>query len=256
MRTLLLSDIHANAEALDAVLEDALSRRFEQVLFLGDAVGYGPDPAYALESLADLGAACVLGNHDAWLLEIAGGGNPASYGVVGEVLAWQLERLGSAHLEELRRWPERLEVGPDEGRPRGYTAVHGSPRSTFEYVDTVPRARAVFAAWPGWLAFVGHTHLPGVYATLEGPAGLWVRHQAVREGRARLPMPPRARWIANPGSVGQPRDGDPRASYGVFDEERAVLEVYRVAYDRPATQAKLRAAGLPEPLAARLGVGR
>lgn len=261
MRTLLLSDAHANAEALDAVLEDAVSRRFQRVAFVGDAVGYGPDPAEVLERLGNLGALCVLGNHDAWLLRIADGEDPRGFGIIGQVLAWQLERLSPALVAGLRAWPRRRVMPPARGpRPErdlsGFLVVHGSPRDPDEYVDSIAAARAVFAGWDGPLAVVGHTHQPGVHATLEGPVGEWVRHQAFVGGRERVLVPPRARWIANPGAVGQPRDGDPRASYAVFDDVENALEFFRVEYDWRATAAKIRAAGLPEPIAARLGVGR
>jgi diadenosine tetraphosphatase ApaH/serine/threonine PP2A family protein phosphatase len=266
VRTLFLSDIHANREALDAVLEHAARQATDRVIFLGDAVGYGPDPGHVLDVLADLAAECVIGNHDRWLLDLLDGAEPHSYGIVGVVLEWQLTELQNRHIEQLQSWPERRVYEPRtlstdrEGMPLkssiGFEVVHGSPRELFEYIDGVPVARNVFAEWPGRLVFVGHTHLPGVYATLEGPSGDWVKHNPARDDKSRFPLPPKARWIVNPGSVGQPRDGVARASYAIFDDEKGILEIFRVSYDFGPTQAKLRRAGLPEALAARLSVGR
>jgi diadenosine tetraphosphatase ApaH/serine/threonine PP2A family protein phosphatase len=269
VRILLLSDIHANFQALQAVLNDATARGFDRVVCLGDAVGYGPNPVEVLETLESLGANCIVGNHDEWLLSIWHGEDPQHYGVIGMVLRWQLNQLGPRHISQLRTWvgKRNISTGGEEGVPtaRGiagdripkeFLIIHGSPRSTFEYVDSISVARTVFGVWPGRLAFVGHTHIPGVYTTLDGPAGDWTRHHTMPDEHNRLVLPPKARWIANPGSVGQPRDGDPRSSYGFYDDERGIFEVHRVAYDIEIVQRQLREAGLPEPIAARLSVGR
>ena len=282
VRILFLTDIHANLEALIAVLNDAVPRGYDRVICLGDAVGYGPDPVGVLETLESMGANCIVGNHDEWLLQISHGGDPQQYGVVGMVLKWQLDQLGPRHLSQLRTWVGKRTItldGDNAGEapahssysstsystanatmvnrvPREFLIIHGSPRSTFEYVDSLNVARSVFGAWSGRLAFVGHTHIPGVYATLEGPVGDWTRFHPMSETHNKLPIPPKARWIVNPGSVGQPRDGNPRASYGIYDDEKGTLEVHRVAYNFEITQKKIREAGLPEALASRLAVGR
>lgn len=255
VRVLLLADIHANAASLEAVLLDAGARGFDRVAFLGDAVGYGPDPAFVLDRLADLDAACILGNHDAWLLDTAAGRVQSGLGLVGDALRWQLTHLEERHLAQLRSWPHRSALNLP-GRVPVAELLHGSPREDFEYMDSISLARAVFSEWPGKLAFVGHTHLPGVYATLEGPVGEWVKHHAAHEEHLALRFPPLARWIVNPGSAGQPRDGDPRASYAIFDDRLEQVDIYRVPYDVEGTVHAARAAGLPEFFAARLAVGR
>ncbi|WP_041231325.1 metallophosphoesterase family protein [Deinococcus peraridilitoris] len=252
MRLLLLSDIHANLAALEAVLGDAERQVYDRVVCLGDVLGYGPQPREVLARLRDLNARCILGNHDLWALQLARGANrQAQDNVVMQVLHWQLQRLSSADLNGLAAWPEvhDEELGGFTVRFR-----HGSPLSLLAYVSSLARAREAFAAWEGQVCFVGHTHLPGVYATVDAPPGEWVKHQSLSAG-GRFLWAPRARLILNPGSVGQPRDGNPQASYGLFDIEQHTFEVFRVPYDVGFTQAALRSAGLPASLGARLAVG-
>nr|WP_221277087.1 metallophosphoesterase family protein [Deinobacterium chartae] len=256
---MLLSDVHANLAALEAVLQAASALGWDQAVSLGDALGYGPNPGEVLDLLQEVGVRCIAGNHDRWLLDLHPGTDGFLGGSVGAALRWQRARLNAAQLERVRGWPEWIEAEVG-GRAELALCRHGSPRSLTTYVDSLARAREEFADWEGTLAFVGHTHLPGVYSTLEGPVGDWIKHHPLGGARTeavqQLTLPPRARWIVNPGSVGQPRDGDPRAAFAIFDGERGVLEVHRVAYDLERTQAQLRAAGLPEVLAARLAEGR
>lgn len=280
MRLLLLSDIHANHTALAAVLRDALARGFDQVVNLGDALGYGPHPREVLRALRDLNATCVRGNHEQMLLDHAGAANgrglrgrlglggqslggqglggPGGPGqhsqvqgsVVWTALLWQLGRLSADDLAWVQGWPDGLDDPAVGARYR-----HGTPVSLDAYTDSVTAARDAFAQWSGRLGFVGHTHVPGVYATLNAPVGEWIKFQALREGGS-YPVPPGARVILNPGSVGQPRDGNPDASYGLFDTARGVFEVLRVPYDLDRAQAAALEAGLPPVLAARLALGR
>lgn len=250
VRLLLLSDIHANYAALQAALNDAERRGFDQVVHLGDALGYGPQPHEVLSTLRDLGARCVRGNHEQLLLECASGARAGWGGVVTEALQWQLTRLSRQDLDWVASWPDGFDDPETGARYR-----HGTPASLDRYLGSVPAAREAFAAWEGTLAFVGHTHIPAVYATLNAPVGEWIKGQNLSEGGHYL-VPPRARVILNPGSVGQPRDGDPAASYGLFDTARAAFEVVRVSYDVSRTQAAARRAGLPEALVTRLAAGR
>jgi predicted phosphodiesterase len=273
VRFLMLADIHANIEALEAVLEDAKSRQYDMVIFLGDAVGYGPDPGAVIDKLEELNARCILGNHEAMMLGLPNA--EVLDGPAGQAIRWQRERLSVKQLDFLRKLPERrkysgssganqdLGLSVDskvsdaaEGIPKEFFMVHGSPKNLFDYIDNLGNARAAFSDWAGRLAFVGHTHKPGVYATINGPTGEWTRWQGMEDEHNRLPMPPKARWIANPGSVGQPRDGNPNASYGIYDYAKGMFEVHRVKYDLEMTQQKIRAAGLPDMLAARLEVGK
>ncbi len=252
MRYLLLADIHSNSDALEAVLLDALKRNYEQTIFLGDAVGYGADAAGVLKQLEALKPRSIVGNHDLMLLEMAQGKNIKAETPVGMSLRLNLSQLLPSQIGFIQTWVEQASVRLD-GAP--VTFIHGSPRDPREYVDSVSTARAIFKTWTGKLAFVGHSHLSGVFACLENNTDVTIFH-ALTENENRMPMPPRGRWIINPGSVGQPRDGNPKASYGVFDTSTKVLEVYRVGYDIAAAQKKIRAAGLPEALAARLDIGR
>ncbi|WP_034386222.1 metallophosphoesterase [Deinococcus sp. YIM 77859] len=250
MRLLLLSDIHANQPALTAVLRDAAVRGFDQVIHLGDALGYGPHPREVLSTLRALNATCLLGNHEQMLLAYADGRRPGASSVVAAALLWQLEELTPAELAWVRTWPDGTDPPGVDARCR-----HGTPLSLDDYTDSITAARDAFTRWPGRLAFVGHTHLPAVYATLKAPVGEWIKHQALTEGGAYL-VPPAARVILNPGSVGQPRDGNPQASYALYDSVRGSFEVVRVPYDVARTQEAILAAGLPPVLAARLAIGK
>lgn len=251
MRLLLLADIHANLEALEAVLVDAATRGYSDTLFLGDAVGYGADAGAVLQRLKLLSPRCVRGNHEQMLLSAARTGKPSDT-PVGQALKLALAQLSADDLEWLRGWKQGIKAL--HGNVESFF-VHGSPRDPNEYMDSLSAARAAFTDWAGRLAFVGHSHIAGVYAALERDVSN-VRFTAFLEGVNRMALPPRGRWIVNPGSVGQPRDGDPRAGYGIFDFTRNTLEVYRVQYDVAGAQQKIRAAGLPDVLAARLSVGK
>ncbi|WP_027460607.1 metallophosphoesterase family protein [Deinococcus murrayi] len=253
MRLLLLSDIHANAPALEAVLADAAGRGYDRAVMLGDALGYGGNPAEVLARLRELGAECIRGNHEQMGLDLLGRGGGellGSGGVVGAALEWQFGQLGADDLTWVASWPDGL-----EDREVGARFRHGTPLSLDTYADSVTAARDAFAGWGGRLGFVGHTHLPGVYAALHAPVGEWVKFQGLSAGGSYL-LPPGIRAICNPGSVGQPRDGDPRASYALFDVGRQTFEVVRVAYPVEAAQTAILEAGLPPVLAARLALGR
>lgn len=250
VRLLLLSDIHANHAALEAVLRDAETRRYDRAVHLGDAVGYGPHPQAVLDTLRDLDATCILGNHDRMLLEYADHRREFKESVVSAALRWQLSRLGEREVNWVRTWRDGVD-DPDVGaRYR-----HGTPTSLDDYMDSVNAARDAFAQWQGRLGFVGHTHMPGVYATLNAPVGEWIKAQPFPDGGSYL-VPPSARVILNPGSVGQPRDGNPGASYAIFDTARGSFEVRRVPYDIARTQEAILEAGLPQVLAARLAIGK
>ena len=249
MRLLLLSDIHANFTALEAVLNDGQARKYSHVVHLGDALGYGPHPREVLAELRNLDATCLMGNHDRMLLDRADGLN-MKVSIVSQALSWQLERLSERDLAWVRSWRDGIDDPEIHARYR-----HGTPLSLDDYTDTVTAAREAFAGWHGRLAFVGHTHHPAVYATLNAPVGEWVKHQAFVQGGSYM-VPPGARVILNPGSVGQPRDGNPHASYAVYDSTRAHFQVFRVPYDVEKVQADVNAAGLPEVLGARLLLGK
>ncbi|SDF31229.1 protein phosphatase [Thermus arciformis] len=239
MRYLVLSDIHGNWPALETVLRAAPP--FDRVLFLGDAVGYYPDGDRVLDWLWEVGAECVLGNHDAWLLALEA---LPQEGVVLEILAWQRRRLAKRHLEFLASWPWQKEV-------EGGLLVHGSPCDPLEYLDDLALAREAFGCTGARLAFHGHTHLAGAFLELQGPRP-WVRYQAFPEG-GELLLPPSVRALVNPGSVGQPRDRVPGAAFALWEGDRILF--HRVAYDLERVAHRLAEEGFPPWLYTRLTLG-
>ncbi len=253
MRYLVLSDVHANATALEAVLRHARLKRWDEALFLGDAIGYYTQPNETVALLRDLGpSAALIGNHEDLLFARADEREVTAYkedGAVGEVILRHLDELTSDNLAYLRSFEMRA-VGD------GWELAHGALRDPWEYLSTLQKAQDNLPLMTRNLCFVGHTHIPKVFASIAGPEGdLW-RTVAFRREQAVYRIPPKAKVIFNPGSVGQPRDGIPLASYAIFDEEHRALELYRVEYDLLAVQRMVLAKGYPEALAHRLSVGK
>lgn len=247
MRYLVLSDIHANLEALETCLADAGSRGYDRVLLLGDVVGYGPNPNEVVEAVRALDlVAAVRGNHD----KVASGlESPEGFNVVARSAAlWTLERLTPGN----RAWVSNLPTGPlivDDL----IEICHGSPFDEDAYVfDELDAVRALKAANRP-LCLFGHTHYPITFVQT-GPKLEAVA--ASRDAESRIDLQPTTRYLLNPGSVGQPRDGDARAAYAIIDSEAARVELVRLAYPVHRTQAKIAAAGLPQVLGDRLAVGR
>ena len=241
MKTLLISDIHANLTALEAVLADA--GPVEAVWCLGDLVGYGPDPNECVERVAGLpNLRCVMGNHDAAALRQieVDAFNPEARAA----LLWTQERLSAANLAFLESLPEMTEVDQ-------ITLVHGSPRQpVWEYLLDTRTATINFDYFETLYCFVGHTHLPVIYYL---PDDQRMAHLIVPENTTQVSLAPRA--IINPGSVGQPRDRDPRAAYALLDMEDYTWEWHRVAYDIPSVQERMHQAKLPERHIVRLAAG-
>jgi len=245
MRIAVLSDIHSNLAALDAVLGSLGS--VDAVWHLGDVVGYGPEPDGVVERLRGVAAIGVRGNHD----DAACGGESIDSFTPDARLAaeWTGRHMGSETRRYLAALPERLEaLGPPPG---DYTLVHGSPREPLlEYLHTADDARDNLAALTTTYCLVGHTHVPLVLREERG------RFRSGRpETRDRLSLDGRRAFL-NPGSVGQPRDGDPASSYMLLDTDAATATWRRVRYDIGATQSAIVAAGLPSRLARRLSSGR
>ncbi len=244
MKYLLLADIHANLEAFEAVLEHARRQGgFDEVWCLGDVVGYGPDPRECVRRLRALPHQAVAGNHD--LVAIRKLSVDEFNPEAAEAALWTASQLSPPEVEYLASLPERLEL-------EDTVLVHGSPREpVWEYVTTESHALANFPAFEGRLCLVGHSHVPLVFS--------YAAHTGRRWGSL---MPPElkleagVRYIVNPGGVGQPRDGDPAASYAIYDSQAATIYHYRVPYRIAATQAKMLQAGLPRSLIARLSYGR
>ncbi len=240
MRVAVISDVHSNLTALEAVVADFGA--VDEVWCLGDVVGYGPDPNECIRLLRQLpNFSCVAGNHDwACIGKLSTDDfNPAARAAA----AWTAAQLTAASRDFLLALPTRLERAD-------YTLVHGSPRDPIlEYLLSVWQAAECFAAFATRCCFVGHSHVPLIFEqTPTGARYVDPDYGApVEAGSARL--------IVNPGSVGQPRDRDPAASYLLLDPGAGRIEYRRVPYDVAATQARMRAAGLPDRLWQRLSYG-
>ncbi len=253
MRYLVLSDVHANLPALEAVISHAKKQGYDQVVFLGDAVGYYPHAEEVVQRLIALDPAVrILGNHDSALLELVNGdrGDHWAAGVVMNVLERQLVTLSGDSLRFLGALVPRHSQ-------HGFEAAHGALAQQWDYLSTVTAAQANVGLMTEKLLFVGHTHVPKVFATVtRGPQELWRTVTFKESGGSTYRLPPLARTIANPGAVGQPRDQIPLASYVIFDHEAGLLTHHRVPYDVRSVQADVIAAGYPEVLASRLEAGR
>lgn len=242
MRILVISDIHANYEALQAVLADA--GEVDETWCLGDVVGYGPDPNACIEALRERpNLICLMGNHDA---AVTGKMLLESFNVEARrSLEWHERVLMADNMDFLRSLPDTLQV---RGRA---SLAHGSPRDpVWEYVLNTLTARLNFEAFETDWCFVGHSHIQCHFRLDEKRNR--VRLDISRPG-VRFQLEPRL--ILNPGSVGQPRDRDPRAAYAIYDDEACTWEARRVEYDREAVQKRIREAGLPEKHAIRLAEG-
>lgn len=243
MRALIISDIHSNATALDAVLNDAGT--VDEVWCLGDMIGYGPNPNQVVERLRGLPnlACCMLGNHD---VAILGEMNFAVFNTEArKSLVWQQESVTPDNLEYLRSLPQATLVRDK------VSLAHGSPRDpVWEYILNTLVARLNFEAFTTPYCFVGHTHIQCYFQLDTEKDRVSLEVPAVNQP---LTLTPRA--ILNPGSVGQPRDRDPRASYAIYDSQAGTWEPRRATYDISSVQKQIRAAGLPEKHAARLAEG-
>jgi diadenosine tetraphosphatase ApaH/serine/threonine PP2A family protein phosphatase len=240
VRYAIVSDIHGNLEALDAVLADATGRA-DAILCLGDVVGYGADPGACVERLAVRAQVITAGNHEhgvTGLLDLDWF-NPYARAAA----EWTRERLDDDHRSYLATLPLVAQV--DDA-----TLVHASPDrpEDWEYLVSAQDGFQAFAAFTTRLCFVGHSHLPGVWSLgSTGPA--W------RPGAVEVDLEPGRRYLVNVGSVGQPRDHDPRAAYALWDAARGAIAIRRVVYDVDAARRKIIAGGLPQYLADRLAWG-
>ena len=242
MKLGVFADVHGNLEALEAVVRALRDRGATKFICCGDIVGYGPDPNLCVETVRRMHCICVAGNHD--------------YGSVGKVpvdcfnsfaahaLLWTRSRL----TESNRLYLENLPLTAEES---SLLIVHSSPSvpDAWEYILTVRDAAAEIEHCSGAICAVGHSHRPLAVERLSGKPGRLVR----KDGFA---IQPCAKYLINAGSVGQPRDGDPRACCMLYDDDKQAMTYLRVPYDIPAVQARIRAAGLPEYLASRLESGR
>ncbi|MEP7116583.1 MAG: metallophosphoesterase family protein [Acidobacteriota bacterium] len=246
MRYLVLSDIHANLEALEAVLDAARAIPYDRVLVLGDLVGYGANPNEVVDRVRELQPhATIRGNHD----KVGAGLEPsdAFNAVARTAIRWTYEALS----DDNRDWLAELPAGPmviDDL----LEICHGTPQDEDMYVfDDGDVLRSMQAA-ARRLCLFGHTHVQ---------VGYRLANQSLTLETADLRRPlhipiSHGHYLINPGSVGQPRDGDPRAGFGVYDDDAKVVEIHRTTYPIEQTQSRIRDAGLPEALAQRLAIGR
>jgi predicted phosphodiesterase len=243
MRYAIIADIHSNLAAFQAVLEDIrMKGAVDEIWCLGDIVGYGPDPRQCIELVKKCCAVCVAGNHD-----LAAAGkldtslfNPAA----AEACQWTAEQLNPIDVRYLEDLPLRVEKDD-------FTLVHGSPADPLlEYIISTSIAEKIFPLFKSKYCLAGHSHIPAAYK--EENHSCQTIHLTVGVG---LVMH-NHRMIVNPGGVGQPRDGDPRASYAIYDSEGMMLRLYRVEYNIRATQDKMMQAHLPIQLVTRLEQGR
>ncbi len=255
MRALVLSDIHGSLEALTAVLDAA--GQWDALWNLGDMVGYGASPNQVVETIRPLATLTVRGNHDRICCGLT---STRNFNPLARASAkWTMQALSAENLEWLRGLPQ----GPLQTEPRTadevrVTLAHGSPLNEDHYIQNMRDAWAPLQQMATAIAFVGHTHIQCGFAQKEHD---WHELRPRYAGRAgsvmwTLPIVAGVRYLINPGSVGQPRDADWRAAFAIYDSEACEVLYHRVSYDLAAAQERLRMAGLPRHLAARLSEGR
>ena len=247
MRLLVLTDIHANLTALEASLA-AAEGGWERVVCLGDVVGYGPDPNEVTSRIRELGAVTIRGNHDKAAAELmpTDDFNPVAKAAVH----WTRSQLSNENLA----WLAALPQGPLEAE--GVVLVHGAFQDEDEYVFTPAQALEGLLDSTTQVTFFGHTHHQGGFSYQDSELEVLSLHPRSNESRCALRLENDRRYLLNPGSIGQPRDTDPRAGFAIADLTNGVVEFWRVPYDIDSVQQRMRAAHLPEPLILRLQVGR
>ena len=240
MRFAIFSDIHANLEALEAVLADARQRKCTHFVCLGDVVGYNANPHECLERVRELDCPTVKGNHDE---QASVSRFPTDFNQLAErAIKWTRDKLTEKDKQWLRDLPFQKQV-------RDFTIVHATldTPEQWGYVFNNLDAAASFTYQHTTICFFGHTHVPMVFIRDEG-----VRRELIDHVR----IEPAKKYFINVGSVGQPRDGNWRAAYCVYDVENTLVQQIRIKYDLATAQKKVIEAGLPRPLAERLAMGR
>ena len=246
MRFLILSDLHANLEALQAVLADA-DGKYDQIVCCGDLVGYNPDPAAVVEWTGASCNAVIRGNHDK---AIAGIDDLDWFNPAAQASArWTQRQLTTSQLQYLHELPK----GPMA--VDGFEIVHGAPFDEDEYVVSPDTAAESFSSLDCPIAFFGHSHLQGGYFEKRRRLGQ-ISRMRLEESELTIELEHDTLYLLNPGSVGQPRDGDPRAAYALYDVNDRWVQFRRVAYPIELTLEKIRSAGLPDVLGLRLFHGQ
>jgi len=250
MKKAILSDIHGNLEALRAVLHDISERGIEEIIFLGDVVGYGADPEACLTLIDEHASVFVVGNHD--LAAATGEGDETFHPDAKASIGWTKIVLSPQDKKKLMQFPLLQESDQMH-------FSHGSPENItiWKYILTESDAKKGFAACPQKLIFVGHSHTPAIFVELEHKRMFGGEfRQVTRIIQPFIRIENDYRYIFDVGSVGQPRDGDPRACYGYYDSEQRRFELVRVTYDVDRAADKITKSGLPLNLSERLKKGR
>ncbi|MDF1525789.1 MAG: metallophosphoesterase family protein [bacterium] len=246
MKVAVLADIHANLPALEAVQRDFSAEGIQTIWSLGDTVGYGAEPFACLQMLADLHAILITGNHEQAACDLAEASGFNS--TAAQAIRWTRDTLTPDIRKNLYELPVNLSPQPGvflfhglPGNATGYLRTDETAQMVFDYLtDRDPRIR---------IAFFGHTHRPMIFTHLPG------RPVHKFEPGEELVLAPGRRYLINPGSVGQPRNGDPKAQYTIFDTEQGIIFFKRVPYNISAAQERILQAGLSPSLAARLSQG-
>lgn len=246
MRHLILTDIHGNIDALEAVLRDAAGH-YDDVVCCGDLVGYCANPAEVIDWVRQEATCVVRGNHDRAVWE--DGLKDTFNHAARAAIEWCLHELSPADIE----WLKQLPAGPVW--PYDFGLAHGSPLDEDEYLILMEDIIGLEQNFQRSLLFIGHTHLQGGWIWQNG-AVHGIKAPLPREAQKVLDADPDALYLINPGSVGQPRDRDPRAAYAIWNSDEQQLTLRRVIYDIRTAQQRILSAGLPESLAARLATGR
>ena len=238
----IISDIHSNYDALDVVLTALEYEMVDSIICLGDIVGYGPEPEKCVKTAVNACAVILMGNHDAGA---CGQASPERFNNLAlEALEWTKTHMSSQSKKHLASLPMYWEKD-------GVCAAHGSPakEKPWEYLVTPRQAEAAFAAFDTQVCFVGHTHRPCIF-NMEGQT---VTRQLQFKS---VELEANKRYIINPGSIGQPRDSNPRAAYGILDTDQHVFTLKRLTYPIASVQQKIKNTRLPWQLGIRLGMGQ
>ncbi len=239
----ILSDIHSNLTALDAVLDKLRERNVGAYICLGDIVGYGPRPNQCCQRIRDLDATCIIGNHDEAVLKP--GTEDWFNAYAAAAVLWTRAVLSEENTEFLRGLPEKQVIGE-------FTICHGSLEDPWGYITEAYEAASTFELMTTPVCFIGHSHCAEYYEL--DPDNPRPRRVQVTDAHT-LTMAEGMQYIINPGSVGQPRDRNPRASCAAYDTEAGTVEIIRASYDIKLCQEEMLDHGLPPALAYRLMVG-
>jgi diadenosine tetraphosphatase ApaH/serine/threonine PP2A family protein phosphatase len=247
MRIALFSDIHGNREALDACLAHAARQRVDRFAFLGDLVGYGADPRYIVERVAqevERGAVAVLGNHDqAAALGVTEGMNDYARAAI----EWTHRELDPASSDFIKKLP--MSIAEDD---RLFVHSEASSPTSWIYITDAPSAERSLRSTGARITVCGHVHRPQLYHMSATKPPVFFLPQSATP----IPLVGNRKWLAVLGAVGQPRDQNPAAAYAILDTEKNEITYLRAAYNIEKAAAKIHAAGLPQMLAARLFIGR